>query len=236
MPIQTKQDPNDKNKFLLEKQVNFWSEYKKTKPDLTEIYQYTNRPVAVLGGGPSLPDDLKKLPSNTIFMACNHHAFRLIKPDYMIFLDPPDQLQNPEFVALCNDPQGAKRISYANLDHTDYYTINEAKFHTKSDTGVFAIWVASFITSGKIYLCGFNLRNPAEPMHFYAKKHLTVEWGGVEMDKKIERFKAVRNGIERPERVEAVSGILQTVFTGKEYYEPLPEPIKSKFATVTKQK
>lgn len=212
MPINVKQS-EDKDKFLIEKKVNFWYEFDKTVPDLIEIYQSIDKPIAVLGGGPSLPSDLAMIPENCILVSCNHHAFRLVEPDYMVFLDPPNHcaITDKDFKELTKNPKGAKRISYANLELTDYYCINEAKFHTSSDTGVFGAWVASYIGKGDIYLCGFGLRAIEEPMHFYddGKK---VAWGGLTMDKKIKRWEGLRDDIERPERVKAVSGILQTVF------------------------
>jgi len=212
MPQKIKQHPEDKSKFVIEKKVNFWYDFDKTKPDLIELYQHTNKPVAVLGGGPSLPEDLKKIPKDCILISCNHHAFRLVEPDYMCFLDPVENNHSQVFKDICKDPKGAKRISYSNLDLTDYYCINEAQFHTSSDTGIFSSWVASYITSGNVYLCGFNLRDQSEPMHFYENPDTVTAWGGPSMDVKLERWRKLREGIERPERVKAVSGILKTVF------------------------
>jgi hypothetical protein len=214
MPIKTKQDPNNKDKFLIEKKTNFYFEFDKTVPDLIEIYQSIDKPIAVLGGGPSLPEDLKKIPKDCILISANHHAFKLVVPDFICFLDPPDHAAiaaDVEYKRITYNPGTTKRISYANLTLTDYYCINEAKFHTSSDTGIFSTWVASYIGKNDIYLCGFGLRNSKEAQYFH-EMPAGMYWGGPSQEVKSKRWEDLRDDMERPERVKAVSGPLQKVF------------------------
>lgn len=41
--------------------------------------KYQGIPAAILGGGPSLPEDLKRVPDNAILIAVNYHAFYQLK-------------------------------------------------------------------------------------------------------------------------------------------------------------
>jgi len=67
--------------------------------------KYAGRPAAVLGGGPSLPDDMKKLPKGCLLIAVNYHAFYLCKPDFMVYNDFPES--NP---LLLEAVQAAKAV------------------------------------------------------------------------------------------------------------------------------
>lgn len=54
--------------------------------------RYKGRPAAVLGGGPSLPSDLEKVPANALMIAVNYHAFYHLDrlPDFMVYNDAPE--------------------------------------------------------------------------------------------------------------------------------------------------
>jgi len=45
----------------------------------------------VLGGGPSLPEDLRKAPlsDHPIIIAVNYHALKLIEADFIVYNDEP---------------------------------------------------------------------------------------------------------------------------------------------------
>jgi len=42
---------------------------------------------AVLGGGPSLPNDLKRLPQDCLLISVNDHAFHFCQPDVLVHQD-----------------------------------------------------------------------------------------------------------------------------------------------------
>lgn len=193
----------EKDKILIEKKVNFWYEFDAKKPDLIELYQSTKKPIAVLGGAPCLPNDLAQLPKDCLKISCNHHAFKITDCDYMAFLDPLENNHSQDYRDTVKNTKAIK-ISYSNLDETDYYCINEAKFHTSSETGIFATWLASYITSGDVYVCGIGLRIPEEPMHFY-DSGITTGWGGAKTEIKIKRWLELKEGCERPERIKIIS-------------------------------
>lgn len=45
------------------------------------------RVAALLGGGPSLPEQLKQIPSDAVLFGINDHASRLVDCDYIVFND-----------------------------------------------------------------------------------------------------------------------------------------------------
>ena len=213
MPQHIRQDPNDPSKFNIEKKTNFWYDFDKNVPDLIEIYKKYDVPVAVLGSGPSLPEDLKKIPDNCILISCNHHAFELLEPDYMVFLDPLSNNHSQRYRDRVANPGKAKRISYGNLNETDYYCINEATiYHKLSDTGIFGAWIGCYITTGKVYLCGMGLRVQNEQMHFYDNPDFknNVAWGGPSLQNKLDKWAKLE---PFKDQLVAVSGPLKELFS-----------------------
>lgn len=215
MPQVIKQHPTKPDHFQIERSVLQYEDVPKEKPELSELYQSTHHAIAVLGGGPSLPEDMYKLPDNRLSISCNHHAFRIAHPDYMVFLDDPDHISTKNstvFQELVRDCP-AKRISPV-LKYTDYYTVNEFPkvLNPLGDTGMFGAWVACYITSGPVYLCGMGVnRNGQE--HFYKDKPPS-DWGGYHYDNKIKKWEQVFKHCEKPERIKAISGPLKDLLCG----------------------
>lgn len=209
MPKVIKQHPDKEDHFLIERAVLQYDEFKKEKPDLKQFYQCMGVPIAVLGGGPSLIEDMKKLPESVIKVSCNHHAFRVCRPNYMVFLDPIENNHSDEYRNLVKNPK-AIRVSYKLIEHTDIYTINEFPkvLDPIGDSGMFATWFACYITSGDVYLCGIGLRKDGEPEHFYdnGQKHF---WGGAHFENKKSKWEQVLKYCDKPERIKPVSGPLK---------------------------
>lgn len=210
MPQVIKQHPEKPDHWQIERAVLQYEDVPKEKPELSDLYQHTYHAVAVLGGGPSLPDDMSKLPDNCLHISCNHHAFRVCHPDYMVFLDSPDHIStknSPKFQDLTRDCP-CVRIS-PNLDYTDYYTINQFPkiLNPLGDTGMFGAWVACYITSGPVYLCGMDVKRDGQE-HFYEDKTPT-SWGGTHYTNKLKKWAQVFKHCEKPERITAISGPLK---------------------------
>lgn len=207
MPQEVRPHPTKEGYFQIEQQVNVWAEHKKIVPDISDIKKLDN-PVAVLGAGPSLPNDLKKIPKDCILVSANQHALRLVKADYMCFLDPIDQQKGSEFYEAVVNPICA-RISLTDLIHTDYYCVNEypKELENPSDTGRFALWVSTYLTNSDIYLCGIGLRSQNEPNHFYDHSNYAT-WGGPDIPTKIRQWMRFINYVGK-ERVKVVSGPLK---------------------------
>jgi len=114
--------------------------------------------IAVLGGGPSLEEDLKKIPDDCLLISCNHHAFQFVRADIMVYMDKPIK----EMLGIIDNPKIRKIV------HTQFFP----KFR---NTGHFGAWVASGMTDGKIYLCGMDLYQTDV---FYENESMV--WGGSE--------------------------------------------------------
>lgn len=213
MPVDTYQHPTKPGYFNRYYQVNIPTEYKKTKPDILELFQKYKRPVVVCGGGPSLPDDLfdwKIQQEPCLYISCNHHAFQIIDPDYMVFLDKVYGNKNKNFIKVYESAT-CPRISVNELDHTDYYTVLRKPWHP-GDTGCFGLWVACYITSGPVYLCGMDLRD-GDKMHFYDSGALykTPEYKKM-LPARVLKWAVAHKACHKPERIRAISGPLKEIF------------------------
>jgi hypothetical protein len=129
----------------------------------------------------------------------------------MAFLDPVDSNHSQEFKDVVRAAR-TPRISVWNLDYTDYYCVNEEPWHQASDTGRFATWLACYITSGEVLLCGMNLRVEGEPNHFYDNPEEVNHWGGSSLETKLKQWSQSHEKCHRPERIKAVSGRLVDIF------------------------
>src|SRR3989304_659537 len=111
---------------------------------------YPGRPAAVLGGGPSLPEDMKRLPANSLLIAVNYHAFQLYQPDFMVYNDHPEsdpllavEVKKHSIVLVSPDP--SSDIHFDVPVWTGFYSSNTAAW--------FALWLGG----GPGLFCGLGL-------------------------------------------------------------------------------
>lgn len=111
--------------------------------------RYVGRTAAVLGGGPSLPGDMERLPNGCLLIAVNHHARLLCQPDYMVYNDTPDT--DP----LLKEAVKAKDVTLVSPDPT-----SDIKFDTDVWTGFYssntAAWFALWMGCDPVILCGMD--------------------------------------------------------------------------------
>src|SRR3989304_2109980 len=69
---------------------------------------FTGRPAAVLGGGPSLPADMQKLPPDCLLIPVNYPAFHICEPKYIVYNDHPQH--DPRLAEFVFEPK-AIRVS-----------------------------------------------------------------------------------------------------------------------------
>jgi len=103
------------------------------------------RPAAVLGGGPSLPDQLRLVPADAVLIGVNHHASRLVDCDYIVFNDPHtfDDVR---------DLPGEKISPHPHVSNVRPTGIWPAGF--SAGTGA---WLAGHLGCRPIILCGMDL-------------------------------------------------------------------------------
>lgn len=111
---------------------------------------YKGRPAAVLGGGPSLPEDMKKLPEGCILIAVNHHALQLCKPRFIVYNDQPE-----------SDPLLMEAISDKSIIKVSPEPTSDIKFDLDVWTGFYssntAAWFALWMGCEPVILCGMDL-------------------------------------------------------------------------------
>lgn len=182
------QHPDKADYFLRD-----YVEYKKTKPELRDYFQRYSDDIIVMGGGPSLQEDLKKIydRKGCIKIACNHHALKFDDCDYLVFLDHIDRDTSKELKEAYYTTKATRITKFTDL--TDIYCVNEG-IPDKGDTGIFGVWLACYLTRGNVHLCGFDLRK-----------------GSTLTDKLFRVWTSQWPIFLRPERINVVSGILQSI-------------------------
>jgi len=179
------------------------------KPSVEELRgMYAGRSVALLGGGPSLPDDLKKIEkSNPVLIGINHHAqLYLVKCDAVVFLDTPEKTaelgQAAQAAAIAVTPHGRYATHYLDIPHGDY-----------GMTAGLGLWLAVHFGAKEIILCGMDCYSGTKP-YFYDREVKKQHPSGV--DDQVAYWKILAAEVDTP--IKAVSGPLVKVF--KPYRAP----------------
>lgn len=114
--------------------------------------RHVGLPAAVLGGGPSLVDDLKRVPANAILIAVNYHGLHYCDPMYMVYNDAPET--NPLQVQAVRAHRTI-HVSPAPEPSSDVI------FDVPAWTGFFsshtATWLALWMGCDPVILCGHDL-------------------------------------------------------------------------------
>ena len=76
---------------------------------LQSRYEGKDVAAAVLGGGPSLPGDMERLPVPCLLIAVNYHALRLCNPAFMVYNDQPES--DPELLQAVLEHKAVVRVS-----------------------------------------------------------------------------------------------------------------------------
>lgn len=164
------------------------------------------RPGAVLGGGPSLPGDLARLPADAVLIAVNHHAFArgpageqlLDRADYVVFLDA---LEAPAL-----DPAWGPQVS--SLPHMTDIDIAGVGAWVGLLSSSTATWWADWLGCDPIILCGMDCRQ-GDRNHWYS----APGWDGVpaghrDVEKHLAMWRGAFRRCRRPARIFAASGPL----------------------------
>lgn len=163
--------------------------------------RYAGRTAAVLGGGPSLPGDMARLPECCVLIAVNHHALRLCAAEFIVYNDQPTG-ELAEAVALGRairvSAEPTSDIVFDMAVWTGFYSSNTAT------------WFALHLGCDPVILCGMDCyQGERAYFHEYDDQpqfHLGIEH---HMQPWVEDAK---NMLPCWERVRAMSGPLAAVF------------------------
>jgi hypothetical protein len=164
--------------------------------------KHAGRPGAVLGGGPSLEKDLKKVPAGAVLISVNHHALKFIKADYTVFLDdiirlplPWDKIKSLGGLLVSRQPE-----SDVDLGGSNWW---QARF-----SGQLACWFACWVGCDPVLLAGMNLyQNP--PPTIEEVKNLAYQ---APLEEHLKGWREAFQKCPHPERIKAVSGPLVEIF------------------------
>ncbi len=165
--------------------------------------KYAGRPAAVLGGGPSLPSDMEKLPDHCILIAVNYHALLLCQPHFMVYNDHPgsdpllaEAIQKDQVIKV--SPEPSSDIEFDVPVWIGFYSSNTAAW--------FALWMGC----DPVILCGMDLYQGERayfheyidrPHYHYPLEHHLQPW-----------IEEGRNLLPHYERVKVMSGPLVNIF------------------------
>ncbi len=151
--------------------------------------------IAVLGGGPTLLADLKRVPFDTILIGVNQHAM-LMNLDYLVFEDR-------DIYPVVRESDAPLCTSHRDLAHI--YTGIAPGYGL---SGATATWIADNFEASQIILAGMD--NYSGGRRYW---HSPPQWKGDSLGCScISVWQQVHRQLERPERVRAISGPLTEVF------------------------
>lgn len=174
----------------------------------------TGRIVALLGGGPSLPSDLKTISHlEPYLIGVNHHAQLNGHPcDAIVFFDDPRQTNSLA--------AAAKDAPVVVTPYGDYAThLLDVKYVNYGMTAGLGVWLANYMGADAVYLCGMDCYTGATT-YFYQKGQSEVQ----DLDAQLTWWKKLQEQIDGV-KIYSVSGPLTDVFVP---YKAKPAQAKAK--------
>lgn len=170
------------------------------------------RAAAVMGGGPSLPDDLAHLPAGCFFISVNGHSLELARADAIVFCDNPHRKSRLSSVLLRNRIESFKEPKISPIDeHSDY------KFDVPYWDGGFsstvATWLACFMGADPVLLCGMDCYQ-GEKKYFFDYKDIKIEhpcWN-YPLQNHLDAWRPALEKCKNSQVIKAVSGPLVDMF------------------------
>lgn len=173
------------------------------KPSVEDLRDlYAGRSIALLGGGPSLPEDLKKIKkSNAVLIGLNHHAqLNLIDCAAVVFLDSPDKNEKLAEAAasasIAITPHGRYASHYLDIPYGNY-----------GMTAGLGIWLAVHFGAKEIILCGMDCYSGTKP---YFHDGEAKNQHPVGLDNQLKYWQVLAADVETP--ILPVSGPLTKIF------------------------
>lgn len=168
---------------------------------------HTDKPAAILGGGESLLDDLSKVPSGAILIAVNYHAFKVgLKPHYMVYLDDPRT--RPQMMRAIREEKVIKVCP----DSEPYGDVKmDVEYWRGMNSGTTAAWLGLWMGCNPVYLCGMDCYTGAKP-YCHADYTPDMIQNHPLYDYMRPWVEECRSSVPHPERLQAVSGPLQSLF------------------------
>lgn len=106
---------------------------------------------AILGGGPSLPDDIKKLPKGCALIAVNDHALHFCQPEYLVHMDN----NFDEFPALGETIRNFNGLIVSPFADSNF-VLPKGQWWDGGFSSTLATWFACWLEFSPVILCGMD--------------------------------------------------------------------------------
>lgn len=106
---------------------------------------------AILGGGPSLPDDLKRIPKDCVLIAVNDHALHHSTPDFLVHMDNNFDVC-PQLRDALAGYDGVVVSPFAN----SHVSLPKGEWWDGGFTSTLATWFACWSGFSPVLLCGMD--------------------------------------------------------------------------------
>lgn len=167
------------------------------------------RAAAILGGGPSLPKDLEKLPKDCVLISVNDHAFHFCKPDVLVHQD--DLKWAPAVREVLKTFTGMVVSPLA-----DSHVVLPRGWWDENQSSALATWFALWSDYNPVILCGMDCyQGPVKYCH--PRPGFDHPVFRVPLKFHLARWANAFKKCPHPERIKAMSGPLVELF-GR--YEP----------------
>lgn len=163
---------------------------------------------AILGGGPSLPADLARLPEGCALIAVNNHAFypiQFCEPHFMVYMDDPrkapdlDQaLQEFKGTIVCPFPES-------------HVTLPKGQYYDGGFTSALAVWFALWSDYNPVILCGMDCYQ-GDVKYCHPRPDFDHPVLRYPLENHLRAWRIVSKHVPHPERIRAMSGPLVEVF------------------------
>lgn len=181
---------------------------------LQELHSlFATFPAAILGGGPSLPSDLWKLPGYTVLIGVNQHAMTFCRPDVIVYMDKLSDC--PELVAALKGYTGIRISQIRSQSDVD---LTGVPYWDGGMSSSLATWLACYLDCNPVLLCGMDCyQGEQKYCDGYELDHPCVNYP---LENHLKAWKPALTKCPNPERIRAVSGPLAGIFGQYEYISP----------------
>lgn len=166
------------------------------------------RPAAILGGGPSLPENLMRLPAQCVLIAVNNHSFYPVHhctPDFMVYMDDPRKA--PDLAASLDVFKGLIVCPFSN----SHVVLPKGEYYDGGFTSALATWFALWMDCNPVILCGMDCYQ-GEEKYCHPRPGFHHPVMDAPIENHLRAWRNVAKHVPHPERIRAMSGPLVEIF------------------------
>jgi hypothetical protein len=161
---------------------------------------------AILGGGPSLPEDLKRLPKDCVLIAVNDHALYFCKPEYLVHMDD-DFTNAPELGKALESFEGTIVSPFSN----SHVQLPKGEWWDGGFSSTLATWFALWKGFDPVILCGMDCYQ-GEVKYCHPRPNFYHPVLDFPLENHLRAWRPALKRCPNPERIKAMSGPLVEVF------------------------